>query len=155
MKDDMFHYVECGLDEIWLLNGFGFHDTPRGRAVSIKNMESLHDAIGAHFCREKRNLTGPEIRFLRQEMQLSQAVLARLLEVKELTIHRWEAGKNQAPRAAEALIRFLYLEQVEKRAGKIRDALKRIADLEDGIDRQQELVFSLSGGDGHNWELAA
>ena len=155
MSNEMHHYVECGLNDVWLMNGFERHDSPRGQSISIKDIDALHQAIGEHLSRNKRDLTGAEIRFLRQEMLMSQAVLARLLDVKELTVHRWETGKSSAPRAAEALIRFLYLEQVKSRAGKIGASLRRIADLEDGIDRQQALVFRLSGDDSHNWALAS
>ncbi len=154
MSNEMYHYVECGLDDVWLMNGFERHDSPRGQSISIKDIDALHQAIGEHLSRNKRDLTGAEIRFLRQEMLMSQAVLADLLDVKELTVHRWETGKNSAPKTAEALIRFLYLEQIKSRARKIRASLRRIADLEDGIDREKELVFRLSGDDSHNWALA-
>ena len=99
--------------------------TPRTGSFNQKHGFPTRKEIGTLLCREKRNLTGPEVYFLRHEIQTSQAVLAQLIEVKELTIHRWEAGK-------------------------IMEALKRIAYLEDGIDRQQELVFRLSGGDSHS-----
>lgn len=74
--------------------------------------------------------------------------------MKELTVHRWETGKNTAPRTAEALTRFLYMEQIKGRAGKVRASLRRIADLEDGLNRQKALVFRLSGDDSHSWVLA-
>ena len=155
MSKELYHYVECGLDDVWLMNGFERHDSPRGQSISIKDIDALHQAIGEHLSWNKRDLTGAEIRFLRQEMLMSQAVLAGLLDVKELTVHRWETGKNSAPKTAESLIRFLYLEQIKSRAGKIRASLRRIADLEEGIDRKQELVFRLSGDDSDNWALAA
>lgn len=143
------------MDDVWLVNGFERHASPRGQSISIKGIDALHQAIGEHLGRNKRNPTGAEIRLLRQEMLMSQAVLAGLLDVKELTVHRWETGKNSASKTAEALIRFLYLEQIKSRAGKIRASLRRIADLDDGIDREKELVFRLSGDDSHNWALAA
>ena len=95
MSIELYHYVECGLNDVWLMNGFERHDSPRGQSISIKGIDALHQAIGEHLGRNKRDLTGAEIRFLRQEMLMSQAVLADLLDVKELTVHRWETGKNQ------------------------------------------------------------
>jgi len=37
----MYHYTECGLDNVWLANGY----RQRGDAVSIENSEGLHEAI--------------------------------------------------------------------------------------------------------------
>ncbi|MCY3879010.1 MAG: hypothetical protein OXF74_07510 [Rhodobacteraceae bacterium] len=155
MSNELYHYVESGLDDVWLKNGYERHDSRRGQSMSIKDIDALHQAIGEHLSRNKRDLTGAEIRFLRQEMLMSQAILAGLLDVKELTVHRWETGKNSAPKTAEALIRFLYLEQIGSRAGKIKASLRRIADLEDRIDLQQALIFRFSDDDSHNWALAA
>ena len=86
---------------------------------------------------------------------MPQAALAQLLDVRELTVHRWETGRNHALGTAEALIRLLYLEQVVSRKGRIRSSLERIADLEDRIDRHQELVFRISDNEVQNWSLAA
>ena len=155
MRNARYHYRECGLDYVWLMNGFRHHESPRGRTVSIQDVDSLHQAIGMHLCREMHDLSGAEIRYLRQEMLMSQAVLAQLLDVRELTVHRWETGRNHAPRTAEALIRLLYLEQVMSREGKIRASLERIADLEDRMDQHQELLFELSDDEVQNWSLAA
>ncbi len=46
------------------------------------------------------------------------------------------------------------MEQIKGRAGKVRASLRRIADLEDGLNRQKALVFRLSGDDSHSWVLA-
>ena len=90
----LYHYIECGLDDVWLINGFEYHESPRGKTVSISNIESLHEAVGVHICRNRRDLSGAEIRFLRREMLMSQSTLARLLDVTELTINRWETEKS-------------------------------------------------------------
>ncbi len=71
MENELFHHVECGLDDVWLMNGFERHDSPCGQSTSIKDIDALHQAIGEHFGRNKRDLTGAEIRFLRQEMLMS------------------------------------------------------------------------------------
>ena len=103
-------------------------------------------AIGEHVSRHRKALSGKELRFLRQEMLMSQATLAHLLDVSEQTVHRWEAEKTSCPRAADALIRRLYLEHGNAADETLRDALRRIADREDALDRKQELTFALSSG---------
>ena len=152
MKDDLYHYVECGLDDVWLVNGYRYHESDRGNMVSISDIDALHEAIGVHLCNNRRALTGREFRFLRHEMLMSQSILAQFLDVRELTINRWETGKTSIPRAAEILIRHLYMEKVRNRASKIMNTLRRIADIEDRIDR---LMFVHADDGGHDWKISA
>lgn len=155
MHDERYHYTECGLDDIYLVNGFEWTESVRGKSVAIKDIDALHRAIGENLTRCKRDLSGREIRFLRREMLLSQASLARLLKVGEQTVHRWEAEKSCPPKATETLIRLLYLEQVQRAEGPLRDVLRQFADLEDKIDRRQETVFELSADEEDGWAEAA
>lgn len=155
MPDERYHYTECGLDHVFLMNGFEWNASPRGKTIAIKDIDALHRAIGMHLSRHKKDLSGKELRFLRQEMLMSQATLAHLLDVSEQTVHRWEAEKTSCPRAAEALIRRLYLEHGDAADEKLRDVLRRIADREDALDREQQLTFALSSGPRGEWALAA
>ncbi len=43
----MHHYVESGLDNVWLANGYTIHKTKYGEGVSIDNTDALHRAIAA------------------------------------------------------------------------------------------------------------
>jgi DNA-binding transcriptional regulator YiaG len=135
MTTEVYHYAESGLDNVYLVGGFEFVDGPGERRVKIKDIDGLHEAIGRLLITEKKNLSGKEIRFLRQEMLMSQAVLAKLLEIAEQTVLRWEKGKTDIPKPAETLIRLLYREHIkDKGAGSIRSKLERLSDLEDKID---------------------
>jgi putative transcriptional regulator len=127
-----YHYKESGLDNVFLANGWDVVPSPSGQQLKIKDIEGLHRAIGNMLVEQKKNLNGKELRFLRQEMLLSQANLAKLIEVTEQTIHRWETGKADIPKPAESLIRFLYRGQFDKL--EIRESLERLADLEDHAD---------------------
>ena len=160
MNDERYHYLECGLDHVYLLNGFEWHETARGTSIAIEDIDTLHHVIGEYLCHDKKELSGKEFRFLRREMLMSQALLAELFDVKEQTVHRWETGKSPLPKASESLIRLMYMDKVSS----VRDRLKRIADLEDEIDRRQELIFKLKKiGQGKKpsrpassrWELEA
>lgn len=155
MHDERYHYTQCGLDHVFLMNGFEWNASPRGKTIAIKDIDTLHSAIGLHLSRHRKALSGKELRFLRQEMLMSQATLAHLLDVSEQTVHRWEAEKTSCPRAADALIRRLYLEHSNAADETPRDALRRIADREDALDRKHELTFALSGGPQGEWALAA
>ena len=164
MSTERYHYLECGLDDVFLMNGFQRFESPRGTSIAIRDIDGLHRAIGDHLCNRKKDLSGKEIRFLRREMLLSQASLARMLDVKEQTVHRWETEKTGIPGAAETLLRLLYLEKIDEAGESLRSRLKRIADLEDDMDRARKMNFRLdtdgpsrrsTGGKPDCWALAA
>jgi putative transcriptional regulator len=152
-KTDWYHYTESGLDNVFLAIGAGVQliDLPSGKHLKIKDIEGLHQFIGVTLVNEKKNLTGKEIRYLRQEMLLSQGVLAKLLGVTEQTVHRWETGKADIAKPAEALIRSLYLAQLPGAENvSVRDALERIANLENEIDG---LTMKIERMGNKNWHL--
>ncbi len=41
----MYHYIESGLDNVWLVNGYTRHQTSYGKGVSFKEVEKLHATI--------------------------------------------------------------------------------------------------------------
>ena len=131
-----YHYTESGLDNVWLAGGFEYVDHPSGRHVKIKDIEGLHRAIGETLIQRKKNLTGKEFRFLRKEMLMSQAILAKLLEVTEQTMNRWENGKTDIPGTAQSIVKLLYSEHIStsKHGVQLRQSLKKLSDLEDAID---------------------
>ena len=139
MTTDEYHYTECGIDDVYLVNGFEFVDAPQGRRVIIKNIDGLHRVIGESLVNHKKDLNGSDIRYLRHEMLMSQASLANLLDVGEQTVHRWESGKSEISKPAESLVRLLYTEHIGGN-NKIQEPLKRIADLEDEIDETLRLL---------------
>jgi len=151
MADSTYHYTECGLNNIYLLNGYQFIDTPRGRAVSIKDIDGLHRAIGLFLVTTKKDLMGDEVRFLRHEMLMSQYTLANLLGMSEQAIRRWEKGTVTIPKPSESLLRLLYREHVNDQNGKISTILKKIADLEEALNNKDILFKDTSKG----WQSAA
>jgi putative transcriptional regulator len=153
-EEQYYHYTECGLDNVYLSNGYMFIDHPAGRDLRITDIDGLHEAIGSLLINHKKNLSGKELRFLRKEMLMSQAFLAKLLDVGEQTVHRWEKGKAEIPKPAEALIRLLYRENSKKGkrgSSDIRRVLEEMADLEDAIDGRQISAKPSNRG----WEASA
>lgn len=63
-----YHYVQCGLGNIWLSNGFRVEQTPYGQAVSIDNAEAL-DKANANYLTEKPVAPGSRPRRLPQHEQ--------------------------------------------------------------------------------------
>jgi len=132
-----YQYLESGLDYIWLHSGFEIVPSPSGgQQIRIKDIEGLHKAIGDILITEKKDLAPKELRFLRQELLLSQANLAKLLNVTEQTVHRWETGKTDIPKPAESLVRMLYGERFSLTSDGTRvwDKLQQLADIENKLD---------------------
>ncbi|MCE5318127.1 MAG: helix-turn-helix domain-containing protein [Parachlamydia sp.] len=146
-----YHYIECGLNNVYLINGFKYIETPRGKSISIKDIDGLHKAIGLYLVTSKKDLSGDELRFLRHDMLISQATLARLVGISEQAIRRWERGKIMIPKPSESLIRLLYREHAQNKDEKIMATLKEISDLEDRFHDRQLLFKDTSRG----WRSAA
>lgn len=149
----MYHYKECGLQDVWLSNGYIEKDTPYGKAVSIVNIEGLHRLIGLTIVNNKPRLTGAEVRYLRKEMDLSQDALAAILGVSETSVRAWESHRTKIPKPPERLLRVLYKQSFNDDSG-VRQMLDRIAHLSRELHAKKiQLSYNQSG----KWieELAA
>jgi putative transcriptional regulator len=131
-----YHYTESGLDNVWLRNGFHYSEGQRGLQVAFEDLDGLHRAIGETLIARFKRLSGKEVRFLRQEMALSQAALARLFGVSERAVVRWErAAAGRVPGPAETALRMLYRDFITGQGGSMRRMLKMIADMEGQMER--------------------
>lgn len=110
----MYHYSSCGLENIYLKNGFTLKETPYGPAVSIDDIEGLHKAIARDLLRQKTPLNGQQFRFLRKEQDLTQAQLAAILGVSEQTVMAWEKQKSEPVQfMADISMRAYYLAHLQ------------------------------------------
>ena len=123
------HYTESGLRNIWLANGFKEHKTAYGKVIAFDNIEGLHREIGRNLCAYRPRLTGPEFRFLRHELDLSQSALAALLGNNDQAVALWEKSKVKVPTWADRLMRALYREHMGENV-KIRKLIEAVAVLE-------------------------
>ncbi len=146
----MYRYKECGLDNVYLMNGFKEHETEYGKGISFTCVEGLHKAISLQIVRRDGKLSGKEFRFLRKELELTQAQLAKYLGVKPLEINRWEQGKTETTNPlADRLIRLLYL---EKALGNPH-VLELLESLQELPDEARAIKLRLKKDDG--WQNAA
>jgi len=124
----MYHYTECGLPNVWLLNGFKKHDTPYGEAIEIENVEGLHRAIGLRLVHREPHLTGTAFRYLRKELDLSQSALARYFGNDAQSVALWEKH-GRVPKWADRFLRAIYRETMEGNA-RIREIVGRLNDMD-------------------------
>ena len=132
----MYHYTESGLQNIYLSNGYKEKKTLHGKAVSIADLEGLHQAIGRHIA-AKGYMTGAEFRFLRKELDLSQTRFGALLDVSEEAISLWER-RGRVPKMACRWMQALYLESVTGNV-KVKDLIEKLADLD--REQRERIVF--------------
>ena len=104
-----YHYRACGLDDVFLLNGFERKETAYGHGVAIHDVEGLHKAIGTHIIVSRRRISAKEVRFLRKLMECTQESLAKALRVDVQTVARYEKGESGVSGPADLLIRLLYV----------------------------------------------
>ncbi len=107
----MHHYKACGLRNVYLVNGYKIH-AKNGNAVSFEDFEGLQKALGRFIIERPCRLEGDEIRFLRDEMELSQQSLASIINKTDQTIANWEKGKTLISIEADLFIRQLYLASI-------------------------------------------
>ncbi|MEE9217088.1 MAG: hypothetical protein V3U32_06585 [Anaerolineales bacterium] len=132
----MYHYTECGLNNVWLVNGFKDHETRYGKGVAIVDADGLYRVIALGLVNHKPRLSGGEFRFLRNELDLSQAALARVLGNDMQSVARWEKC-GRVPKMAERFLRALYREHVEGNA-RIREIVDRLNEMD---QRAQEKMI--------------
>lgn len=135
MTRKFLHYTMCGLDNVFLVNGFRLRSSPYGKGFSIDDIDGLHAAIGRRLIQERKTLSGKELRFLRHEMDLSQNRLATLLGVDEQTVARWEKGQASISGPADKMIRLLYSEWVGDKA-EVARLLDHLAELDETETRK-------------------
>lgn len=125
-----YHYVDSGLDNVWLENGYAIHQTPYGEGVAIQDSEGLHRAIGAWLIALPKPLNGAELRFIRLELGLTQRDLAAILGATEQSVRRWEKARNRAIHgSADRLLRVLYHDDLDG-DGSVRAIVDRLANLD-------------------------
>lgn len=146
----MLHYIDCGLPDVWLQNGYTIEETPYGRAVSIRDLDGLHRAIGLYIAHNCPVLTRHGFKFLRKEMDLSQTALAGLIGVVDSTIRHWESGRGDIPSTADRLMRVLYVEYTRD-GSEIRQMIEQIGDMV----REARQSMMLFGNGDNGWRPIA
>lgn len=125
-----YHYTECGLDNIYLLNGFKITKTKNGdEEIFIHDIHGLHKTIGKILVFKSGLLTGKEIKFIRTTLDLSQKKLGKLLGLDYQSILGWEKNKTPISKTADHFLRIIFYSYLEKRS-PIYEKINEIADID-------------------------
>jgi len=149
LKSERLHYKDCGLDNIYLLNGFDWETHDGEEYVSITDIDELHRAIGIHIVLARKAPSSKEIRFLRNEMDISQAELGKVFGVSDQSVARWEKGHTEIPGTAVFSLKLYYLISLvpeEQKLGFINEFIKALGHLVDMDETEEATVFCYGNG---------
>jgi DNA-binding transcriptional regulator YiaG len=149
-----YHYTACGLDYVYLVNGYTMHETCQGSGVSIEDARELHERIALDVVGRPHPLRGQEVRFLRGMLRLSQEGLAHVLRQKRGSVARWEAApRKKIPGAADTALRMFYALKAggHETATKLIELLQEADELEDHPDSARTMLLRK----GHHWTRTA
>lgn len=139
-----YEYKECGLQGIFLHNGFEVIEREGEQFVSVFDTDGLHHAIGMHIVQHRKELAPEEVRFLRKTMDLTQSELGRWMGQSSQQIARWEKGQSDVPGPADRLLRAIFLLQTmgpDERENFL-NVLKDIEDMDDLTPRRIQLYLN-------------
>lgn len=104
----MFQYIDCGLSDVWLTNGYKHKETGTRTSTDINDKADLLHLIALQLINRRGPLISMEMRFLRHAMNLSRQSLGDELGVDKAFITHWERNNRRLPRYADVHLRILY-----------------------------------------------
>jgi len=137
-KTPKHHYVDCGLDNVWIEGGFEEVDSPYGKGISIQDLDGLHQCIARMLVDKPGPLSGKEFRFLRTELDMSQSAMGALCGREERMVRNWETRDEPVDEPANTIVRFIYAQHIKPSANYVGFA-KRIRELQALDKRFHEL----------------
>ena len=120
------------------------------RQSRYRTFEGLHRALATHVVKYKPRLNGAEFRFLRKELDLSQAGVGTLFGYEAQTVALWEKT-GRVPKLADRAIRAFYREVTEGNAS-FKDIVERLNNL-DRQDHEKSKIILRETDKG--WEAKA
>lgn len=140
------------LREVYLANGFERQNGAYGATIKIQNPLGLAHALLTAVVLKEGRLTGEEITYLREKLDLLQSALATLLGVENQTVSLWERGSHRIPRSCDTVLRGLVTEKIfAKRKSKLQFPLALLAMLS---KREGSARYVASNTEGA-WVVAA
>lgn len=108
-----YQYKASGLDNVFIRGLDPVIDDDGHKVYRIPNVNRLHLAIAKAIVSLPVAMSGKALRFLRTEIGLTQAELARVVHREPLAISRWERSEIEIDSNAEVVIRMLACEMLQ------------------------------------------
>lgn len=145
-------YRGCGLDGIYLCNGYEIEEVDGERFTHVQDREGLHKVIALNLVEHRKTLSPKEIKFIRVAIDHTQSSLAKALGVTSQTVARWEKGQVEIPGPADRMLRVMVMVAMlpeEELAKLIND----LTELLDKIDESNVVPLQFRHDD--EWREAA
>jgi transcriptional regulator with XRE-family HTH domain len=147
---DEYRYTESGLDNV-IISGAGILVDDAGtEVIKIPNINGLHRVIALGIVTRNGLMSGREMRFLRSEMGMTQAELAKMIHREPLTISRWERGEMDIDANAETVVR---LHAIQTLGLPVDLEVSEISGW--AISQAVQKPILIDGSDPANYQLAA
>jgi putative transcriptional regulator len=120
IKDQPYHYMESGLDYIWLIGILQYKcEKCNETYVEIPCINELHLLIGKNIVCKKELLRGSEVKFLRKEIGMKSKDMSDALSIEPETYSRWENGKQTLAACHDKTLRMIYVMNASEKFGKV------------------------------------
>jgi putative transcriptional regulator len=124
--DKPYHFVECGLPNVFLVGVRYFHCECGEKYVEIPAIKQLMSLIARHTVMKDQALSGTEIKFLRKRLGQKAADFAASVKLQPETLSRVENGKQEVGAKTDFYIRIYYA--LSSKDPVLLDALKEAPD---------------------------
>lgn len=130
-------YTRCGLENVYLINGFETEELEGEVYTSVQNVDGLHQMIALRLTVLRRPLSGDEIRFVRKYLGFTQEQLAKLFRVTRKRVNEYERGA-QLPRSSQIVLQLKavrrLLDEIKSEAAADVKLIHRLKPNLDAID---------------------
>jgi DNA-binding transcriptional regulator YiaG len=154
--DKPYHFVECGLPNIYLVGIRHFQCECGEKYVEIPALKQLMSLIARHAVMKDQALSGAEIKFLRKRLGQKAGDFAASVRLQPETLSRVENGKQAVGAKTDFYIRIYYA--LASKDPVLQDALKEALDKALSMRRSKppkKLPKTVAKIEHDEWELAA
>jgi transcriptional regulator with XRE-family HTH domain len=106
--DEPYHFLACGLPNVYLVGIKYFRCECSKELVNIPALTQLSNLIGRDLVESGSAMSGAEIRYLRKRLGQKSTDFARQIGLEPETLSRIENGHLQASERTDKLIRLYY-----------------------------------------------
>jgi YgiT-type zinc finger domain-containing protein len=141
VKIDNYRFEECGLDYV-VLKGIEIVECPKCGNIDpiIPRPVEIMRILAQGVISKKSRLSGKEVRFLRNYLQMTGAQFARFLHTDKNTLAKQETGKTKIGPKTDLLIRLLALQLGEGLQADAHSAVLRFPDISERKDTGRQLL---------------
>ncbi|NOX34392.1 MAG: helix-turn-helix domain-containing protein [Deltaproteobacteria bacterium] len=105
---ELYHYIESGLDNVWLGDVSVYRCECGEYFASIPAIIELNLVIALYLIKKKTFLKGREIKYLRKNAGLNAKAFAEYIGIDKSTLSRWENNKQIIDKSNDRMIRLFY-----------------------------------------------